>query len=154
MDTYWRNNITNQVFILDPNSSLENYDGYTLMTDLQITQYNLQLKKPIRKQYITNKRIQLAEKSFIEYNGNNYYNSQNSRIAIISYVMSLTAQNTGTFFTYPNQTSIQLKKSDFLAIWSNIQTNEINLRLQEKDAFSKIDNAITIDEINAIDISL
>jgi hypothetical protein len=147
---------TNEVFSFETERSIGecfyNKSLFKKLTDAEFDTISLNDARTSRKQYIKNKRIELAENSFITYNGKTYSNSPNARIAILNYTQLLGLSDKGWYLTYPNPASVELTGADFRKISLAIQTNEINARQKEAIAYLAIDNAKSIEEVDKIEL--
>jgi len=96
-----------------------------------------------------------AEKSFVEYNGKTYSNSQNARNSIAGRIGLMTNSSSPRFFlTFPNKEGVFLVKSDFVAIANLIDEKESDLRQQEQNLITAINTCSTIEELDNININL
>lgn len=127
-------------------------DGWIETTKEEYDNSLLPSAKNIRKQYIINKRTNLADQGIVEYKGNTYSNAANAKTAILNYIVSLNDTDQGNYLTYPEQQFVKLSKIEFQELALLIQTNELDLRTRQGIALEAIDNAASIEEVNSIDL--
>jgi hypothetical protein len=154
---YYKNLQTNNIIEFENENSVGqafyNTQEFIRLTQNESDAYVLQKAKDARKNYILNKRMELCEKGVVEYQGNTYANAQNARIAILNYITTLPSNTSTAFYIkYPSRGPIELTKADFKALADAIQGFEATKRQAEYIAYIAIDNAITVEEINNIDL--
>lgn len=127
-------------------------DDWEVLSDSEITAYELSIAK-------SNKLNQLATNrenyclTPITYNGNDYIVSEEAKTAINYYVASLsTLATTGPYYTSLGQ-KVELSKADFKTIAGLIQTREIESRDKKIVLIEQINNCISLEELEAIDIT-
>ena len=103
---------------------------------------------------LASNRTDLAEHSFVKYKGKTYSNSQNARIAILSYIGKLNSIASSAYFTYPDKEIVDLYKTDFTALRDLIEEREMDLRKQEIKIIELINDCKTIEELESISIDL
>lgn len=103
---------------------------------------------------LASNRSTLAESSTITYNDKTYANSQNARIAILNYILSLSDDEEVAYFTYPDRKIVYLKKTDFEAMRKLIQEYESTLRKSEVEKINEINACSSVEELENININL
>ncbi len=103
---------------------------------------------------LASNRSTLAESSTITYNDKTYANSQNARIAILNYILSLGDDDEVAYFTYPERKIVYLKKTDFEAMRKLIQEYESTLRKSEVEKINEINACSSVEELENININL
>lgn len=100
-------------------------------------------------------RNRLAEQDVVEHNGKTYSNSQNARTAILGMLSLMTASSPAQFYlTYPVKESVLLTRSDFQSLRDKIILKESMLRQKEFEITNQLNATKTLDELEAVNISL
>jgi len=113
----------------------------------------LQEAKDSRIEELASNREMLSEKSTVTYDSKTYSNSQNARIAILNFLQKLVDDTTTEpYFTYPDREIVNLDRLDFIALGNLIESNESSLRITEIGLINDINDCLTVDEVNNINI--